>query len=115
MSAVFIKGSTLLISNFYVSNIYNPFDITISRHACPSNCFLPKGEIETLLLGTHDAVDRVFESDRNFWRYNDFVKGMNKLVEIQNLATPNTVDGPTSVLRIYKDGTLNWLQKGECK
>jgi hypothetical protein len=114
ISVVFFKQTDLATRDFFVLDKDAPLDIQIVRHRCPGNC--PVSGNAQVLIGDHEAADaELVRIGQDFWGQKGIVGGMNYLVETQHLATPNSVDAPTSILRIDKNGTMTWMQKGLCQ
>ncbi len=65
-------------------------------------------------LGIYNAA-RPLYTDNKFWRsHKSLEEAMEKLLETQSEATPNSVGPPYAIIRITRNGE-KWYKKGMCK
>ena len=108
-------GGVLRVStrDFSLARITPPYDIDsidIKRKNCPGDQDCEEG----MVTGMKDAVMKELDENKRFWQTHNPISGINRLIELQSVSTPNMVGMPVSIVEIQKNGMIDWLQRGMC-
>jgi hypothetical protein len=105
-----IKNADIAISSFILSDKGTPDSLHVELHTI-GTC---KGCGNWAMFGMHGAAETEMTRDPNLWKDLGLMGTLNRLLKVQEAATPKYVGPPLSILRIDKSGALTWLQKGLC-
>jgi hypothetical protein len=113
ITVVFIKNIEFRMSDFTLPNRDTSDKIEVINQSCPGNGCVMNPQMMAM-MGYFDAAKAEVDRNPQIWDQMGIVPALNYLMDIQHDATPVSVAGPVSILRIDKSGALSWLQKGVC-
>jgi hypothetical protein len=89
--------------------------VPILRRAVEPVDLTPKGHQG--IVYSHGMVENLPSGDQmNRWIDVDGAPAaFQRAIEMQSKATPKFVGGKISIVRLRRDGSINWINRGECK
>jgi hypothetical protein len=109
-----VRGTSVARLDFIIEHKETPGRISIIEHDCVSgNC--PEGEAFSYRMGTTEALDAEWHDHPSIISEMGVADAFVHLIKVQSDKTRSVVGGPVSVLRIQKDGQIEWLRPGYCE
>jgi hypothetical protein len=69
-----------------------------------------------IVLGDNLEANNLFDKSPHFWRDNDLIPGMEKLINVEIAANRDDVGGPISIILLVDKKGVQWLpgHQGVC-